>query len=363
MAADPRDCVITGIGMRCSVGHNAIQSCSSIRAGVNRFLEWDRFGAAIGVDEAVVKAAPVSPDLGDAAWIDKIDDLSEQPLMEAIWNAGAYNLLNANGNLRSGLFLAVPLEDRAGISPSDLGEFQQQYEEGEVISVLRGPRQLYPQEHVGGLVAMADAMEALEHGELDIAIVGGIDSLLHSPHLYELLESERLLTNFTPAGLIPGEAGAFVIVEHHAHAQRRGVRPLAQLTPIRLSRDEDSQGGRQPTRAGALARVLQQTMNDIPCEPSFIHRVLTDLNGERWRFLEFSLAQNRALAALPPDWQPWHPADCIGDVGGASSIAHLCIAVRAFARNYAVGAALPLYAASVSGERAATCVYPWANGN
>ena len=104
--------------------------------------------------------------------------------------------------------------------------------------------------------------------------------------------------------------------------------------------------------------MKSQAVADAPGGPGRIYRVINDLNGERWRFLEWALACNPALSALPPDFRLWHPADCFGDIGAATGAAHICLAVRAFARDYAVGDAILIANTSDTGERAALCVYP-----
>ena len=86
--------------------------------------------------------------------------------------------------------------------------------------------------------------------------------------------------------------------------------------------------------------------------------IINDLNGERWRFLEWGMADARALSGLPPNRRLWHPADCFGDIGAATGAAHLCLATRAFRRGYAVGQAILVCNTSDGGERAATLVFP-----
>jgi 3-oxoacyl-[acyl-carrier-protein] synthase-1 len=168
----------------------------------------------------------------------------------------------------------------------------------------------------------------------------------------------RLKTSATPAGLIPGEAAAFVVLETVAHARGRKAPILARISPVRVAVEKESPAGETPGRGQAMAQVLRQAVADTPGGPGTIHRVLNDLNGERWRFLEWALACNPALAALPPDFRLWHPADCFGDIGAATGAAHLCLAVRALTRGYAVGASILVANTSDTGERAALCVYP-----
>src|SRR5262249_36942600 len=93
-----------------------------------------------------------------------------------------------------------------------------------------------------------------------------------------------------------------------------------------------------------------------------IHRVITDMSGERWRALEWALVETRCLNVLATGWQHWHPADCFGDIGAASSVAHAALAARAFERGYAGAGGVLLFAASQRGERAAATLWPPGGG-
>ncbi len=53
----------------------------------------------------------------------------------------------------------------------------------------------------------------LENNNYDAIIFGGIGSLINTTTINKLSEQRRLLTNFTPFGIAPGEAAAYVILQ------------------------------------------------------------------------------------------------------------------------------------------------------
>jgi 3-oxoacyl-[acyl-carrier-protein] synthase-1 len=244
------------------------------------------------------------------------------------------------------------------VDEEDAQEFAENVREGVMFDAEIPRLVATPGGNAGVLAALEPASAELAKGACEACVVGGVDSLLHSPYL-DLLDTEgRLKTSATPAGLIPGEAAAFFVLETVAHARARQAPILAQLSPVRIAMERDSPAGQTPGRGQAMAQALRQAVADAPGGPGRIYRVINDLNGERWRFLEWALACNPALSALPPDFRLWHPADCFGDIGAATGAAHICLAVRAFARDYAVGDAILIANTSDTGERAALCVYP-----
>lgn len=350
---------ITGIGMRCAVGQDAIQSCAAVRAGISRFREWPYMKAPMGDEETAVVGASVVPDLGDRHWIEKLEDLATQPLLESLWAAGLSHLVDPDGDAtRWAVYLSTPPLDRPGVSEEDAVEFQEDVQETTLFPFELGAIAVFSNGHAGVLLALDRAMRDLAEGRLDVAVVGGVDSLLETEFLSFLLAERKLKTETFPAGIIPGEAAAFVVLEAVEHARARGAKALSCVTAVRTAVEAAPVSGEAPSRAEATTRVLQEELADAPCGPPGIHRIVNDLNGERWRFLEWAMADARALSKLPPHWRLWHPADCFGDIGAATGAAHLCLATRAFQRGYAVGQAILICNSSDGGERVATVVFP-----
>lgn len=360
MSADQTPVVITGIGMRTAVGNNAVQTCASIRCGINRFREWPHLGAGFGEDGAALIASATQPDLGNSSWVDKTLELIMQPLYEVLWSAELYDypaLLSKLGVCNIGAYLATPYRDRPGVTEADYREFAVDARQ-HCISVTQAQKvELMPLEHAGGLAALAMAVDELQDGVIDIAVVGGIDSFLETEFLGTLLDAGRLKIETTSSGVIPGEGVAFVVLERLETAQRRGIPPLARIGSVARDTERVPLVGREPSKAEGLSRAVNAAIDDGG-GPQDLHVVIADLNGERARFLEWALVDSRCLHALPTDRELWHPADCVGDVGAAFGPLAMGLAVRGFARGFAGRGGALLCSSSVRGERAAATIFP-----
>ncbi|HEX3020179.1 MAG TPA: beta-ketoacyl synthase N-terminal-like domain-containing protein [Chitinispirillaceae bacterium] len=349
------DLVITGIGMRCSLGQDSPGSCAAIRAGISRFSIWPPKSEP---DEDAIIGAAVEPDCGDSDWTEKFEDLSAQPLLESLWSAGYADLVDQNSHhLKWALFLSIPPFDREGVDEENVAEFNEKASDDLLFPIEIPDLRPFSNGHAGCLLGIGEAVEALNSGELDMCIVGGADSYLETEYVYSLREQKRIKTGQTTAGFIPGEAAGFVVIEKESHARKRNAPVLARITPVYSSMESIAWDSTEPGRYRAMPMVLRELISNSPCDPQKINRVINDLNGERWRFLEWAMTNNPALSSLPPDWRLWCPADCIGDTGAATGAIHVNLAVQAILRGYAFGQAVLIANASESGERAAMLVY------
>lgn len=346
--------VVTGIGMRTSVGQNAVQSCASVRAGINRFAEWPFMDSATDPDGGPVLGAAVTPELGSGSWVDKFFELATQPFLEALWSADLGELVTQEKPPRWGVCLGVPHDSRPGVSEEDAKLFQEAAADRDLFPVRPAKFDLFPNGHAAGLLALDQAAKSVAQGEIDFAVIGGVDSLLHGQCVHWLQRERKLLNKQNPAGLIPGEAAAFIVVESERHARARSAKVLARLTAVQLGKESVPPG--KPSSAEALTQVVRALLAALPADQRNVLRIVIDLNGERWRFFEWSMADGRSPPPAPTFRQLWHPADCLGDVGAATGPALLAIAARAFERGYAVGDVLPVITSSESGERAAVAV-------
>lgn len=345
--------VVTGLGMRTAVGHHAAQSCASVRAGLNRFMAWRHFGVDGGLT-----ASWVRPELGDGSWVEKFVALAEPALAEALWTARLFDwpayLPHSRSPARGRAFLATGYPDRAGVDSEQLQELVETVAEELFPEEANVRVELLSLEHVSGLVGVARACEELQQGRADFCIVGGGDSLLDSVYLQALLEVGRLKVPGNSSGLIPGEAAGFLVLERESVARRRGTPALLRIDAVGLEREEPWEpqapvGGRGTTRA------LHAVLDSVGGGGDFGH-VICDLNGERWRFLEWALLETRCLRGLPHGWRLWHLADCLGDVGAAFGPVAVGLAAHAFRRGHAGRPRSLIVSASERGERAALCV-------
>jgi 3-oxoacyl-[acyl-carrier-protein] synthase-1 len=201
---------------------------------------------------------------------------------------------------------------------------------------------------------MAWATVALQEGVADLCLVGAVDSLLDSTLLQAYLEADRLKVPGVSSGIIPGEAAGFLVLERESDARRRGAPLLAHVDAVALEQDPPWTP-QAPVGGQALTRALQVVLAAVGGADGFAH-VINDLNGERWRFLEWALIKTRCLRGLPRGWRLWHPADSLGDVGAASGLVAVGLALHAFRRGYARCPRILIASTSERGERAALSV-------
>jgi 3-oxoacyl-[acyl-carrier-protein] synthase-1 len=306
-----------------------------------------------------VTAAQLPEHLGDEPWYEKVDLIAPQPLHEALWDAALHDLVALRARSRGalGVYLATPHPERPGVSPEPYAEFIEQTEER---LGLPAPVQLIEHvthDHAAGIGALARAALQLIERRVDVALVVGIDSLLHSTYVEAMAGQGVLKLPDRAHGLFPGEGAAALILERASDAAARGAPVRARLGALALDTEATPLGERYPIRGEAGSRVVAAVL-EAEARPTDIHRVLIDMTGERWRAIEWSLIETRCLGELPPGWQIWHPADCFGDLGAATGLVHAGLAVRAFARGYAGPGGVLLYAASPRGQRAAATLWP-----
>jgi 3-oxoacyl-[acyl-carrier-protein] synthase-1 len=218
--------------------------------------------------------------------------------------------------------------------------------------------------HAGGTAAAMAAKALLDGGSFDRAVLLGVDSYVDQLSLRVLDSEGRLKSPLVPVGLMPGEAGACVIFEREAAAARRTARREGSILAAHVfpapAEPPDADGDRIPfyrdagrRLAVAAATVLAEAERGAP----FAGDVVADLNGEvsrahAWAAARVGLARHvdfdRSNVVLP--------CGSFGEIGAASGLVGVCLAVRAFVRGYARGDATLVLSVSEDGEVAAALV-------
>jgi 3-oxoacyl-[acyl-carrier-protein] synthase-1 len=109
----------------------------------------------------------------------------------------------------------------------------------------------------------------------------------------------------------------------------------------------------EPLRAEGLTTAIKAALRDSGCELHDIDFRITDISGEQYFFREASLALSRSIRKPKAEFDLWHPADCIGEVGAAAGVALVATALTACAKSYAKGPRILLHASADSEIRAA----------
>jgi 3-oxoacyl-[acyl-carrier-protein] synthase I len=217
----------------------------------------------------------------------------------------------------------------------------------------------FPAGRCAFLVALAAAMGDLSQGNVEIAVVGAADSWVELHRLIELNAAERLLTPKTPDGAIPGEAVGFVVLEPRDAASRRAAKVYAKLAGVGLGQ-EPTAGTEEPCKGEGLTRALRDALHSA--EPKGGRRnlplMITDLEGNHYRALEWGLASCRAFRLLEGETVEWRPASYIGECGAGIGPVSLAWAATALRRGQVAAREVLVCGSSEGPERAAALLLP-----
>jgi len=206
-----------------------------------------------------------------------------------------------------------------------------------------------PQGRASVTLALAQARTLMNDQLLPRVLIAATDSLLVAPTLAAYGEQERLLTARNSNGFIPGEgAGAIVVgvanAKSAAQLQCLGVGRGVEPAPL---------ASENPLRAEGLTEAIKNALADAGCNMGDLDFRITDNSGEQYYFKEAALALSRTLRVRKEEFDIWHPADCIGEVGAAIGAANFAKAHAACCKAYARGRSILVHAGNDAGRRTA----------
>ena len=351
--------VITAISMVSSLG-SVVPACAAARAGLNRFRAIDKVVPDPGeIEPALVMASPVESVSGTEDY-GRLIHLSLPALKELMIEIQLNDLDLSRTEL---IVIFPPPEYRPSLDDIESTEivflqgveqfFRQRlykwignYLQGLTITIVEGG-------HAGCIGVFHDVLKKLEQGKNERYIILGVDSYLDSANLDWLAGSGRLKLPNMPAGLIPGEGAAVVVLEATSSAKRRNVPFLSYLGPVSYQEasfsgvndkneevEEENIAEHFPKLSGdVLSNVIKDAIKYNPNKDQKLGTIITDLNGEPNRAKYFANSLINVGDSYPRirDLSIWCPAENFGDVGAATGVFHICLAVRAFQRGYAKG--------------------------
>lgn len=333
---------ITGTGMVTGVGLNAPATCAAIRCAIDNFQE-TRF-----MDQG-------------GEWIMGCEVPLEQP-----WRgktklikmaAAAINECLANNTLivpkETPLLLCLSEHERKGRVIDDDNQFfldmQQElglefHEKSRVIA--RG--------HVAVAVALKHARQLLQELNIKHVLIAATDSLLVAPTLAHYEEHERLLTSQNSNGFIPGEAGAALVLEPVYLRQENQL----ICHGLGFGQEKAHVVSEEPLRADGLTVAIQESLNDSGYEMRELDFRIADISGEQYYFKEASLALSRTLHQPKNEFEIWHPADCIGEVGAVLGLVMIASLKVACEKKYTKGHRILAHMGNDDGKRS-SMIFAW----
>ena len=346
MAAD--SVVIVGTGMTSAVGLTARETASSIRSGTMRFTESsfrDRDLQSFTLAEVPDDGLPTFTDAetrGLTSREVRLLRLAAMPLRECV-------AAIAGRSIRAGLSLALPeLETRR---PVDRAAFL-----GRLASLSEGAfdPQLSDVSHTGragGLMAIGQAVAAIQSGQCGFMIAGGVDTY-RDPYVLGSLDLERRVkTPLNGDGFVPGEGAGFVLLTSTQSAATHQLAPLALASPVATGFEVGHLYSAEPYRGDGLAATIRQLLA-AAAVPAPVSDVYSSMNGESHWAKEWGVAAIRNRSAFHAEHGMHHPADSIGETGAACGPIMAGLAALGIRASYRRSPAL-VYASSDRGPRAA----------
>jgi 3-oxoacyl-[acyl-carrier-protein] synthase-1 len=176
--------------------------------------------------------------------------------------------------------------------------------------------------------------------------------------LARALAAGRVKTVTNPVGFMPGEAGAFLLLERQAAAASRGIAPVLVVVEPSFGLEENSFASERPPLGRGLAGVAAAALGRLRSPGDHRGSVFIDVNGEPYRAADWGQAAVRLLElGLLADWPQEVVAASFGETGAASPLLALILAARSFTRGYSRGDTALVLASDDGGNRGATTLH------
>src|SRR5262245_43810672 len=132
--------------------------------------------------------------------------------------------------------------------------------------------------------AIGEATEIIRHGDADVMISGGAHSMIHPFGVTGFNRLTALSTfndnpksacrpfDATRGGFVLGEGSGVVILESLEHAQKRGVKVLAEIAGYGSSADAYRVTDQHPEGRGAIV-AIKEALRDAEMSPRDIHYI------------------------------------------------------------------------------------------
>ncbi|SFO11597.1 3-oxoacyl-ACP synthase [Nitrosospira briensis] len=333
---------ITGTGMVTGVGLNAPASCAAIRCAIDNFQE-TRF-----MDKG-------------GEWIMGSEVLLEQPwrgktkLLKMA--AAAINECLANNKQilpkATPLLLCLSEHERKGRVIDDDNQFFLDLQD-ELKLVFHGKSRVVAQGRVSIAVALKHARMLIQELKIKHVLIAATDSLLVAPTLSHYEKNERLLTSQNSNGFIPGEAGAALVVESSYSTQEN----VLACRGLGFGVEKAHVDSEESLRAEGLTAAMKESLVDAGCDEGILNFKITDISGEQYYFKEASLAFSRIDRTKREEFDFWHPADCIGEVGAVIGLVMVAVLKSACEKAYSKGNHILAHLGDDDGKRS-SMIFAW----
>ncbi len=333
---------IVGSGAVTAAGMTAAQTCAAFRASLTGF-ELMVLANPMGAEQTVARIPShwrLRQDEG--MWI---VNMAARAICEAMRDGVVADTADPT---RTALLLSPPESTRnhpcyAHVAPADL---LRQVVEATGLPLHRQSR-AFDGGAAAGLAALAHAATLIGGGAVDHVILAGVDSLVNDQDIARLAAGNRLHGPENASGVIPGEGAAAVCL-----SGRSGAGRSCTILTVASAIETDPVTSERFSQGRALQAALHEAAGNGQGEPE-VDFILSNVNGERYGFLEAILARARFYRTRRERLPAIYPAMAAGDTGAASAALALVVAHDAFGQSYAPGRIAMAEIASEGGLRTA----------
>ena len=244
------------------------------------------------------------------------------------------------------LLLCLSEPERVGRVIKDDNQFFHDLQK-ELKIEFHSKSRIIPTGHVSIGIALKRARELIQEYKVEHVLIAATDSYLVASTLMDYQDKERLLTSNNSNGFIPGEAGAAIVIEHMSK------KSTLVCKGIGFGVEEAHIDSEKPFKADGLTTAIKDSLKDANCEMGDLDVRISDVAGEQYHFKEATLALGRTLRKRKPEFDIWHPADCVGELGSVSSLVMTIVFKTANEKSYSEGKNVVAHVGNDDGKRTA----------
>ncbi len=341
---------IVGMGCQSSVGLHPAAVAAAARAGLDRFSESKGpFRRSNGSPIMTALLETLDPSLGA---FERMRALAAAAADQALAPFLAKHERSEKVSLA--LFLSVP-PARPGFGAGEPQRLAKEVAEALPLPIDRQHAGLFDTGQEGGIAALAHATDLVSHGEVELCLVGGVESYWDAEALRWLEQTGRLKSEGNPYGMVPGEGAAFVLVASRSSARRLGLKIQGRVRKPARSTEPHPWYTEQPCFAQGLTEAISGALETLPKGLS-ANTAWSDLNGEMWRADEWDKACARTADRAGGPLRLRRPAEVYGDVGSATGTMLVILAALDLKHPRAMGDRALVFAGSDTLPYRSACI-------
>ncbi|HLJ89703.1 MAG TPA: hypothetical protein VKZ53_23030 [Candidatus Angelobacter sp.] len=308
MTSDP---VIASIGLCCPLGKDFESSSTAYGEGDRALKREEAFVASDGL--APILACVLSPQ-AERSYLRRLRFLLDRAYSDCLNRAG-----DLTHRIAQPLIMCLLLPKWMENTPH-VNEFSKTFIDEPLKNIARVD--FFFGEHSEGVGVLHYAFNSISRDGSAGIVVAAIDSYVDFAMLDWLACRDVLFLKNQPYGFIPGEAGVAVFIARGALAPTFcwGIVAMAYGREL-----EENSPGAVGLRGRGLAEALLTLAQMTP--GARLARVLSDLNGERWRSEQYGFATSSVGNVFGDTLRnPECHCTAMGDLGAATSLTMLALA-------------------------------------